>query len=1157
MSRYDIPGEATGSWGEFFASLEHMTTRLQSSKFTTYEAALSLITPLQTSVITSYNNAMAKLNTHVANDFNAHAVDRTMLQLGLVDNIGTATPQDILDGVTADLYITADGYSALATKVLGDFGNVLHHQGINPISVYGDISWLPPDIYGSFEGSGMLGSGNAGGFSMVEDDGTWIGLRSGTNGTSKGLYYFTLSNAEDRIDDVPPSRTNFRYSPPNRPQGFECLDTLTGSDSTVIVGKGYGHATYTGFVALTHGTMDVTAHNVGYFRFEDIFTYSEGDNYSSSACVVGDYVYLFVALAGEPGSNNGYATYPYDYKVLRCPTSQIIAGGAVSWERVTGWNSTGLWGNTGVADNVRIAPTISGTDPAAKPFLLHEGRTWTQTYSPVHSARRSWCAPNPTNANQVRLAIYHTIWTSLANGTAIMPSVAFSLLIDVAAKTAVVEDGATYVQHKSPNVNEVTLVSPIVLTDLTKCTGYDLGGNNWLNQLVTDRGYLLTRNTGNQPDENNVFMRAEITNFVSRFDALRMRNRVVRPITNVADNIRVGSAFSNNCFNPRILPGLYVMYQGSATDKPAQFWFGNAKRFQLTGSPTFNYNTLNSGVIKGWAPNSTRIEYPNNLTFNQGAFISRTSQGGAVVCDASVAWGPDTKGVSSSGTSIDRNLKISGSFSWNLTEGQNVALTAARAALGRNNIYNVAWTIYAAQDTNIPLIMLLTATSPRDDALGFHGVLALVELNHSGARSGLLTGYSFNRVVAKGLIDKVPGNVSCQYEANGALQVFKCTDGTYLMSIASPPVLGVYGSQESMIYFAAVRAGSKTIEDATVKMYNHSYFPNGGLPSGFVHPSYGLCMLDYATNNANYNAIMAINVMASSYADFTTWGVKNKLILGAQEVEKGWIVYFTSDTPVFLSGKEYIVPAGNIDLRNITADPANKTFYCYVRLGDTGIEYFITLEPLSPTMTMMYIGSISTGVSAITKIDVSKKIRVDTFELSPVHIGSGIPVGVGSPAQVGDFTGWIIPYLRSNVKTLKFAARLDYEGRFSVNLRTGVVSMSLTENGVESLSRPVVCYVTGTSWDPQMNSGTSGSNSTMLTRTATIQGLGVVDIDKASSWAVKIGNFVGRDASKITITQPSPANDYTATVSVIDGPSTGTNGESWDEYSFDLFVTIK
>lgn len=995
MSRYESEGLEAGSWGEFFAALEHMTVRMQSARFNGQEMAKSLLTPLQASVVNNYNSAIAKLIAHTTDYTTTHTVDRDSLNIGLVDNSSIATLQQIADGGYDDLYIGADGFSALAAKVFGDFADKLHHQTINPISVYGDISWLPPDVSGSFEGSGMA-SGNAGGFALIEDDGTYIGVRRGTNGTSQGLYYLYVSNAEDRIDSKPPTRMNLRYSPASRPAGFECLDTIS-SDVTCMVGIGFGHATYNGFVSLTNGTMDVSKHYTGYFNIQSSFGLSIDQ--SASACVAGNYVYIFIPVYSGPWDgfeNMGVA----EIRVWRCPTSSIIAGGAVSWEPITTWNSTGVWGNTGNATNIVMAPTICSANAANKPLLLHQGRAWLQTTSIPHSGRRSMCCVNPANPNQIRLAIYHTVWSQLANGTQQMPNYAWSLLINVGSKTAVVEDGANYINHQSPDQNTLTMSSG-ALIDATLITGYNYSGNYWPNSLVTSRGYLITRATGNQPDEFNTYSLTQITNFTNRFDALRIKKRVVRPIYSIIDKIRTGSDFTNGVFNPRMLPGLWLMYNGTASADSSQFTYGRAKRLQFVGSPTFDYGTINSGVIKGWAPNSTRSEFVGNINFNQGIFISRAASDGSLVCDASVGWGPQTY-TNVGGTSINKDLAITGTFGWSNTEANNIAITIARQIFARTNIYAYAWTLYVPQDANIPVIMMVSASTARDDSVGFRSTIAMCELNYTGSRSGTVTGYSLKRVVDSVMFDKMPGGAYLQYETMGGLQTYKCADGTYLLSVGCPPVLQTYGGQTGMIWYAAVRSGTKTIE-ASVKRYAHGYYPTSVNPSGFVHPSYGLCKMDYATNQANYNAILAVDVMANSYADFQAWVSKGKYVIGAQEVEQGWLVYFTADAPVFLAGREWTLPATSIDLRTINASPGNKTFYVYVRLTNTGITYFITTDQVAPTLTMMYIGTITTISTQISTINIVKKIRVETFELSATHIGSGVPISIGVPSTPGQF----------------------------------------------------------------------------------------------------------------------------------------------------------
>lgn len=994
MSIYDSPDAEIGSWGEFFASIEGATIRLQESRLTGFDQADKELNKVSTAINDDYVAVVELLNQHMATHQNQdHKLDKVSINLGLVDNFKTAVTITQENENSSDEFLTPSSFNELGTRVFADFADKIHHQEINPISVYGDLSWMPPDVYGSFEGSGMR-SGAAMSQALIEDDGTYIGLRYGTNGTSQGLYYYYQTAAEDRVDSESIVRTNTRYTPANAPSGLICVD-VSVSDVSCILGMTAGHPTLNGFIALTNGTMDVSKHYVGYFRYDDEWS-PTCQPYWRTACVAGNYVYGFY-IENHSSWTPGEIDNPFTVAVVRCPVSAVVGGGVVQWEHVTNWSTRNLWGNQINANEIQLANCLRSTNRSKQPYLLYDGEHWLQALNTIHSGVRLSAVPNPVNPNQIRLLIQHTIWCQLDNGAGSMPTFGFSVTVDVNAKTAVCDDDARYIHNSSPNSNTISWDAPTMI-DPRQITGYPYGGNYWPSVLVTERGYILARGGGNQPEENTMYFRSKIENFVNRFDAQRIGKRHVRPITALNDLMRVGSEFTNGVMNPRYMTGGYLIYNATAT-KQRQFAYGSVKRLQFLGEPNFTYGTINSGSLQGWAPNGTRIEFPR-LTFNQCVFITRVYANGSVACDASVAHG-DGNGVS--GTTIDKDLIITGQFSYDKTELYNIARTAASTAFGTSASLNVTWTMYVPQDNTIPVLMVITATTPRPAGDGRYGTALLVELNYNGPRSGHITGVSFKRICNRRNWDKVPGSTYEQYETMCGIQAYQCSDGTWLLGIGSPSVLQVYGGQDGACWYAAVRSGSRTIEDGTVRGYNHSYYPTSTLPSPFVHPGYGLCMMDYGTNQANYNAVLVVNVMANSYADYQRWSGKQKLVIGAQEVEKGWIVYFTADTPVFLAGREYILKATSIDLRTIDSNPGNKTFYVYVRLTEDGIKYWISSVSLAPTMTMMYIGKITTIASQISTFQIAKKIRVDTFELSPVHIGSGIPISTGVPSSHGNY----------------------------------------------------------------------------------------------------------------------------------------------------------
>jgi hypothetical protein len=316
-----------GSWGAFYASIEALTWKLQNTRYSQYDLAVGVMTNFNDTIESLVAEVQTNLNAHVSNRTNIHEVNAQQIGFGLVDNFKTATVAQAGEGGYDNLFITPQGYNALASKVFGDFGSSLHHQGINPISTFGTLSFLPPDISGSFEGSGQT-SGNSAGPMIIEDDGTLVGLRYGTTGTSEGLYYFYLPTAEDRIDMAGPIRTNFKYAPASLPSGAYCAQ-IYNNDSDVLLGQVKGSSTYDRFLSITNGTFDATKHYTGYYKLSDVEK-SDHQGLYCTATVVGSYVYIFGA------ADNGYGvtpdangkmeiTSPFDISVWRVPVASVQA----------------------------------------------------------------------------------------------------------------------------------------------------------------------------------------------------------------------------------------------------------------------------------------------------------------------------------------------------------------------------------------------------------------------------------------------------------------------------------------------------------------------------------------------------------------------------------------------------------------------------------------------------------------------------------------------------------------------------------------------------------------------------------------------------------------------------------------------------------------
>lgn len=113
----------------------------------------------------------------------------------------------------------------------------------------------------------------------------------------------------------------------------------------------------------------------------------------------------------------------------------------------------------------------------------------------------------------------------------------------------------------------------------------------------------------------------------------------------------------------------------------------------------------------------------------------------------------------------------------------------------------------------------------------------------------------------------------------------------------------------------------------------------------------------------------------------------------------GWILSFTAAVPVILAGNYYSLPAQNIDLSTRSATPGNKTFYVYAKLVAGVISYSVTDIVQAESMTVMFIGTVTTNASTIATISLEKVTRLDTYRVSTSARGSALAVSTGQPHE--------------------------------------------------------------------------------------------------------------------------------------------------------------
>jgi hypothetical protein len=121
----------------------------------------------------------------------------------------------------------------------------------------------------------------------------------------------------------------------------------------------------------------------------------------------------------------------------------------------------------------------------------------------------------------------------------------------------------------------------------------------------------------------------------------------------------------------------------------------------------------------------------------------------------------------------------------------------------------------------------------------------------------------------------------------------------------------------------------------------------------------------------------------------------------------GYVLTMSKAIKAVLSGTPYVLPAGTINLSAVDSAPANKTFYIYVRSELGVVSYQARTDTPPESVSIMFIGTATTGASGITSYSFVTVTRIDTFRLSQLPIGSAIPVAAGNYDSLTPFpTTW-------------------------------------------------------------------------------------------------------------------------------------------------------
>jgi len=875
-----------------------------------------------------------------------------------------------------------------------------------PLDFYGDREFLPPSVTGSFEsGSNTTPYSNVA--MMMEDNGTLMILRPGTDGDSAGVYYSYLRNAMTETDLAKNLvMSNVEYRPAYFPDGMRAKCILKGTQDIITgIMKDATTGAHTGyFISLTNNTMDQTKHT-GIFvpngNFLSVRGPLPGLYHTPFGFIKGNYVYILhdIHQEGKIG-----------YRVWRLNKNELITGNFTSATQIKGWTINRGQNGVVTRDDIVIyddvvsstintgipSTTVLATNGSTMATALtrDNGETgimgsWYMQFYPsdnifsVASAQAYFSFEFNEN-KQIDVSKYHNDPIRMDYSSA-----------GWALQASAAMNQNTYnSHHRQQNSQSTDSIYANVYNQLWLWTvvSYTAGtGSMYLHRFQYD------------PSIDPVAVLAGDANWtehgyvspVGRFGSALTAS--MRAVSNVGDGVV-------NCLNFGRLPEPY-----GATSYYV--------RCALIGEPTFQYSSVTGNFAwKGFGPTDQRYD---QIALNQPAtnwhiLLNEGSPGASRTSQARFTRAQPT--LTTRAAVVNADMSVSGSVTvpqavMETLEAQILTNLASRGYTPSTDPIAGSYSKYHFElnipqiYTDMPPFVVGSIMSGNGANRAIHMFIYTVTI--SGSRQNV-TGASIQPGTA--LLIRNEATVG---SALGVLEARDCgqtairrVSGGFMIGFADSVSYHVVGNGGRAMLALRYSGGTWAVNGNVYWDYW-----NGTAPAGWVNlPSRGLYYV--LSSEFIYSEIdCGTKMIATLFADnsMSTLNV-NELrarsvdpaygfVMMSQRVVSAWTVYFADETPAMLDGYYSLVQPLNYALNPAT--DANKTFYVWLVRSGAALTYAVTTTNQPPSSPSLYLGYFTTTNTGLNLIDVRKRVAVDGKMLSPDARGSSIPLTSGTPNSYG------------------------------------------------------------------------------------------------------------------------------------------------------------
>ncbi|AMM43714.1 structural protein [Pectobacterium phage vB_PcaM_CBB] len=861
-----------------------------------------------------------------------------------------------------------------------------------PLSRIGTMDYLPMNINGSFEGSSnYIGKGVYP--ILLENDGTLVYLRPGTNGSTFGYYYCYVSNARTVLN-LAPVVTNEKFTPTNFTSSHT-LDSFISTDASELLMMRTNDGTndtYT--LSLTNGTMNSVAHQNLEFPASTI----TGTD-PQYAMVVDNLIYIFCL--------DGYSnTSEMAISVYTLPKNNIISGTFTALTKVTGFSGVNLFGTSiSASPNIKLAPMYFSNTPSDNSLYcvptgnVYRGFSsfWGNNEGTLHAER---------NDRLIRIAFVHAAEATTQQSNTRSLS-AISLVLDTSNKKYTLDNTNTgqVTITTNPTTGAITWNNPYS-ANMENYSGLSVNGS--LNRVptyaTTSDGVQFTSTARHDSSPEHYISRCKINNFVSRYNAWNVTTRSVNSMLLNIVNPVFGSVIGENLIHPTIISSSKILMHCSGTYNNNITDYNTNVYTTLSGNPDYVYKSVSTGgTINGFKPSEERVIL-NNPDYRYTGCVTIMNQDGSTKVYGS-SFVQDINKFSAlemnqNDFSYSQQITMNNTLLNNLKQDVMDSVTLPYPVL---QSYIVLYYVPDNSYSKSYAVVTMLFDAPTGTANSYH-ILSEVDVtlsSNSVTAYNILSSYLINRnIVARsintGLIERMGGMIIAKYQeftyvgiptlfavntsaGNFSSLICKVDNSTKMIKSTPKMISTAYNSSTANSYQVGV-----------IPKLGFGLFENGAITDIKTK----LVFKNYGTTEAQFDAMVA-NPASNPLS---------RIVIAAQDVAEGFIIYFTQRVPAFIQGNYFEMPITSINLNDITSNPSNKTFYLYITIVEGEAVYQISESLLSEELYRVYIGTIVTGQSAITSISTEKVTRFLNYRTSTTKRGSAIPTSTGVPSGTG--TRW-------------------------------------------------------------------------------------------------------------------------------------------------------